>query len=63
MNEQPEACPVCGAADVEHQPLEPSTIRYCRACKFQWSTELSLYVLASLAASHKVWPVTEEGPG
>lgn len=43
-------CPVCGdKGDIEEQSV---SIRYCRACKFQWSMELSQALLVMLAVDH-----------
>ena len=46
-------CPICGDDDcVEHQPSEGNTIRYCRSCKFRWSTELEEWMLIIIARDH-----------
>lgn len=42
-------CPICGE---ETTVPTQKDIRYCRDCKFQWSTELEEHVLIVLAADH-----------
>lgn len=47
-------CPICGATETVEMLMQvhEDMIRYCRNCKFQWSTELPEQVLIMLAAGH-----------
>ncbi len=48
-----ESCPCCGEKDrIDKLPSKDDTIRYCNACKFQWSTELGVGMLIALASDH-----------
>lgn len=43
-------CPICG--ENETVTAQEDTIRYCRECKFQWSTELPEHMVIVLAVSY-----------
>ncbi len=48
-----ESCPCCGEKDrIDKLLSKDDTIRYCNACKFQWSTELEVEMLIALAIDH-----------
>lgn len=54
MANRQENCPSCGEKDrIDRLPSENDTIRYCNACKFQWSTELGTALLIALASEHE----------
>ncbi len=45
-------CPDCGSVVIDHLPSEGDTIRSCRECGFQWSTELPDSFLVLMAIEH-----------
>lgn len=48
-----KTCPACGEdRRIERRPSKDNTIRYCRACKFRWSTEWAEWVMIVLARGH-----------
>ena len=53
MANRQESCPCCGEKDrIDKLPSADDSIRYCNACKFQWSTELGTAMLIALASDH-----------
>ncbi len=59
-------CPICGETETVELLfiIHGDTIRNCRDCKFQWSTELPEHILIMLAAGHvreRINESTDEG--